>query len=299
MIEDLKEKINKNFKGLACEYRCLLKNKCTFKTGGLADCVIYPSTESEAKEIIDFLKIENISYIMLGRGSDVLFSDRGYEGVIISTDKMKSIDIDFSKGEIRASSGVRLCRLACLCRERGIGGYEFLHGIPGSVGGAAAMNAGAFKREFKDLVVKVETAEGSYTIKECGYGYRESVFLKNKKEILSCTLILNEGDRAQISARMERFCKIRRENQPLSQPSAGSVFKRVQDKPAWEFIDAAGLRGFRVGGAEVSNKHANFIVNAGGATSEDIFKLITLIKKRVFENSGIMLEEEIRYIGEF
>ncbi len=291
------EKLIREFPGASVFLNVPLKRLCTFRTGGLGDAVVYPRSVNELKDIVEFVKREKVEYYVLGNGSNVLFSDSGYTGVLIRTDRLNSIA--FSRGILRAEAGAKLCRLACFCLDKQIGGYEFCHGIPATVGGAAAMNAGAFKREFKDVALKIETEDGCLNAEECGFGYRDSIFLHEKLTVLSVEFKADGGDKEDIKAKMERFRKIRVESQPQGAACAGSVFKRAGGKEVWRYVDELGFRGYSLGGAAVSEKHANFIINTGNATSSQIYGLIKLIKKRALEQLGLTLEEELRYIGTF
>ena len=283
------------------EQNYILAKVSSFKVGGSADLALFPKNESEFCFVVSVLSETNTKFEILGRCSNVLFSDDGYRGVIIFTNKMK--DITFNDNTVVAMAGAGLATVAVLARDRSLGGFEFAHGIPGSIGGAVAMNAGAFDSEMKDIVVSsiiLDLNNEKFSVidnSEHEFSYRDSIFLRNKNLIcISTTIKLFESTHEEISEKMSYFSKIRREKQPLEYPSCGSFFKRPQGLYAAKLIDDCGLKGYSVGGAMVSNKHAGFIINTGRATSKDIVELGDLVSNKIYEKFGVRLEREVKYI---
>ncbi|MBO4217378.1 MAG: UDP-N-acetylmuramate dehydrogenase, partial [Clostridia bacterium] len=239
-----------------------------------------------------------IKTLTVGNMSNLLFSDGGYRGAVITTKEMANITT--SSGKVVADAGASLSALADFCRNASLSGAEFLYGIPGTVGGGVYMNAGAFGGSVSDVLTASEYIKDGKFIKldsaAHGFGYRNSVYKTSGGVIVSAEFSLPEGDRGEITGKMEGYLAKRRASQPLDKPSAGSVFKRPEGFFAGKLIEDAGLKGARVGGAAVSEKHAGFIVNVGGATAEDVKELIQIIKSRVFDSFGVSLEEEIEYV---
>lgn len=287
----------------------LLSRHSTFRTGGEADLAIFPKDRAELLSALSVLRERGERYTVIGNGSNILFDDNGYRGAVIFTKNMNRVEyIHKPDGtHIRAECGKMLTELAYEAGKKHIlTGLEFAYGIPGTLGGAVYMNAGAYGGQMSDVVVESEcfdtAAEKIITISaaEHEFGYRKSVFEKNKDLVhLTSTITLREGDREEIFALMDKNMNSRREKQPLEYPSAGSTFKRPGEGVfAGKLIEDAGLKGKRVGGAEVSEKHAGFIINRGKASSRDILGLIDVVKKAVYESSGYTLECEIVYIPE-
>lgn len=278
-----------------------LSTLSSFKVGGIAECVTYPKNEHELSECILISKEHEVRFEIVGNGSNILFSDDGYDGMIICTKKMTFVTSDGVN--ITAQCGARLSMLSAMSRDNSLSGLEFAHGIPGTVGGAVAMNAGAFGGEMSDVVISsiaLDTKSGQclYLKKEDhNFGYRKSIYTENKD--LICVLVnlrLHIGDKNTIDGKMKENAIARREKQPLDLPNCGSYFKRPEGYIAAKLIDELGLKGRSVGGAMVSTKHAGFIVNIGYATSCDILALEEIIKKEVFNNYGVLLEREVKYI---
>lgn len=275
----------------------------SFRTGGNADLFCIPSDREELCALIAFLKDTDTDYTVIGNGSNLLVSDRGYPGVIIQM--MSGFSGISREGEkLSAGAGELLSRIAEYAREEGLKGLEFASGIPGTLGGAVVMNAGAYGGEMKDIVTEVEAADSNGNLvvlnrDSLGFGYRRSSIRPGGYTVLGAVLRLSSGNREEIGEKMEELKRQRNEKQPLNLPSAGSTFKRPEGHFAGKLIMEAGLRGFSEGGAQVSEKHCGFIVNKGNATSDDIYRLICLVKKRVFENSGVELEPEVCLLGEF
>ena len=273
----------------------------SFKIGGPVDFLVLPQTPQELVRIIDFCKNNGIFVKVIGNGSNLLVSDRGISGVIVKTTEMKRIT-QISLTTVCAQSGAILARLANFCKDLALTGLEFAHGIPGTVGGAVYMNAGAYDGEIcgvltKSTVLDKDLTTRVLTNKEHEFAYRHSVFVDNPELlILESEFELAPGDPEKIKAKMDDFSARRTEKQPLNLPSAGSTFKRPDGDYASRLVDVCGLRGCTIGGASVSQKHAGFIVNNGGATFEDVTRLIAHVKKSVFEQQGIMLECEVLII---
>lgn len=275
-----------------------LSKLTSFHTGGDAT-VFFPETVSAVKELFPLLVREKIPYFVLGNGSNVIAKDEGYEGLILSLGRLKKTQV--SENLITAECGVSITALATIAKKHSLSGMEFFYGIPGSVGGAVFMNAGAYGGECKDILQSVTfiTPEGEVKelpAEELEMGYRTSIFEKNRSVILSATFRLKKGNEAEISVLMEDLMERRISKQPLEYPSAGSTFKRYEDRFTAKMIDDAGLKGARVGGAMVSEKHAGFVINYDHATSADIFRLIRRVKDVIFEKEGIHIQCEVRTI---
>lgn len=275
----------------------------SFRTGGNAACFIEPENAEQLAKVLSYLQKTEQAYFVLGNGSNLLVSDLGYDGVVIYIgDKMGKICVDGSR--ITVQAGALLSQTAHAAMEAGLTGMEFASGIPGSIGGAMMMNAGAYDGEMSRIVESVTVLDpsGESMILEnetMEFGYRTSI-LKNRPFVVTeVTLRLQEGDREQIQAKMADFAARRREKQPLNYPSAGSTFKRPEGYFAGKLIMDSGLRGYRIGGAQVSEKHCGFIINSGNATSEDISELMDEVIQRVKERFGVTLEPEVIRLGRF
>ena len=270
----------------------------SFRIGGKAKYLAIPHSEQALLATIDLLKKENIPYCILGNGSNVLFSDADYDGVVIQiADGLTALRLD-ANGWIYCEAGVILARLCNFALENSLTGLEFAHGIPGSVGGAVFMNAGAYGGEMKDCTAAVRHAapDGSILVTPAGelhFAYRHTSFTENGHLVLGAYFRLEKGDAEAIRARMNELLQKRKTSQPLELPSAGSTFKRPAVGYAAAHIDACGLKGAGVGGASVSTKHAGFVVNTGGATAEDVKKLMNLIQNTVREQHNVLLEPEV------
>ena len=272
----------------------------TFKVGGPCDAFLDASAEN-LQTAIDFCNENEIPYLVIGNGSNLVCSDDGIRGFVISIGtKMNNIKIEGT--EITAEAGIRLSRLAAKAADENLGGLEFASGIPGNLGGALYMNAGAYGGEMKNVVKTVTFIEnGSVVTKnidELDFGYRETYFTKNDTVIISCTMNLEKKNHDDIISEMEDYAERRRSKQPLEYPSAGSFFKRPPGYFAGKLIQDSDLMGASVGGAQVSTKHAGFVINTGGATCEDIKKLRDYVIETVKEKFGVTLETEVKFIGE-
>lgn len=275
----------------------------TFRIGGPADFYLCPHSTKEVQEIVEICKEENLPYFVLGNGSNLLVSDKGYRGVVIQLWKNFS-DITVKDCCIQAKAGALLSKVATEALEAGLTGMEFASGIPGTIGGAAFMNAGAYGGEMKDIIksMKVLDTQGEVRVlpkEELKMGYRTSIVKEKGYTVLSVELELSKGNREEIRNTMEDLKERRTSKQPLEMPSAGSTFKRPEGYFAGKLIMDSGLRGFSVGGAQVSEKHCGFVVNKGGATAMDVLTLIREVQRKVKEQFGVDLETEVRFLGEF
>lgn len=275
----------------------------TFRVGGNADYYVMPSSVESIQKLITLCKKENVSFYIIGNGSNVLVSDSGYRGVIIEVCRaMNQIQIEGTK--IRVQAGALLSKVANEALKNSLTGFEFAAGIPGTLGGAVVMNAGAYGGEMKDVICQatVVTKEGELlTLKaeELELGYRTSIIKRKDYIVVEAVLSLKEGNQDQIKEYMDDLKNRRTTKQPLEYPSAGSTFKRPEGYFAGKLIEDAGLRGFTVGGAQVSEKHCGFVINKNHATAKDIFDLINQVSERVKENSGVDLEPEVKKLGDF
>lgn len=280
-----------------------MKNHTTFRVGGAAAALVSVNHTDELKSLLTYLAKENVPYMILGNGSNLLVSDGGYDGVMVklSGDFLK---LEATGTKITAGSGVLLTKVCKLAEEKSLSGLEFAYGIPGTVGGAMVMNAGAYGGEMKDVVsrVTVLTKDGDIVDlepSELAFSYRSSVIRKESMCVLFAEFTLADKDAQEITAKMNELLGRRKEKQPLEYPSAGSTFKRPEGHFAGALIEEAGMKGNGVGGAEVSKKHAGFVINKGNASAKDVYDTISLVKQKVLENSGISLEEEVILVGKF
>lgn len=275
----------------------------TFKIGGPADYFVMPETSEELAAVLKLCKEENMPYFILGNGSNLLVGDKGFRGAVIQL--YKNFDgICLEGTKITAKAGAMLIRVAKEAGKAGLTGLEFASGIPGTIGGAMVMNAGAYGGEMKDVVaaVTVLTKEGEIKTlsgKEMNFRYRGSVVEDEGYIVLEAVMELKEGNLEEIQARMEELSLQRRTKQPIEYPSAGSTFKRPEGYFAGKLIQDAGLRGYQVGGAQVSEKHCGFVINAGGATAADVMNLMQDVSDKVNAQFGVTLEPEVKKIGEF
>lgn len=279
-----------------------MKKHTSFRVGGNADVLIEPKNEDEIKNLIKYLKEKNIYYIIIGNGSNLLVKDGGIKGVVIKISKNFS-DFEINEETLTAKSGAMLSVIGKAVQRQGLTGFEFAAGIPGTIGGALTMNAGAYGGEMKDIVKDVTVIDENGDIKvlsneEMKFSYRKSVLNEKNYIILSTTINLKKGDFDQIKETMKEITKKRVTNQPLNLPSAGSTFKRPEGYFAAKLIEDAGLKGLTLGDAQVSTKHSGFIVNIGDATSKDLLNLMYIVKNIVKSKFNIELEEEVKIIGE-
>lgn len=291
---------------LCCEYKTEepLKKHTTFKIGGSCKILININSSDTLAEILKFLKKQNIRFFVLGKGSNILADDNGFDGVILKISKDFSHIEKTGETEIFCTSGTSLSELCIYAMENSLSGLEFAYGIPGTVGGALFMNAGAYGGELKDVVTSAHYLNEKCEIcsaesAEMSLSYRHSVFSENPDWVITdVTFSLNKGDREQIREKMNELMHKRKDKQPLDFPSAGSTFKRPEGYFAGKLIEDAGLRGFQVGGAQVSEKHCGFVINRDHATAADIMELMRQVQIRVKENSGVDLEPEVKRLGD-
>jgi len=278
----------------------VLSECCTFRIGGPADYIIYPKTSDELKNLISELKKNEIYFNIFGNGSNVLFDDSGFRGAAVFTSKINNVDINGER--VKADCGVPITQLSSMAQKHGLSGLEFAYGIPGSCGGAVYMNAGAYNGEIKNVLLSSEyfdliTGEvGRLEGDEHCFGYRHSIYMQKDWIVLSAEFGLKYADAESIRTIMTDFMHRRVDKQPLEYPNAGSVFKRAPGHFTGKLIQDAGLKGYTVGGAQVSEKHAGFIINVGRATSSDVRRLIDIIKEKVFAEFGVEIECEVKYI---
>ena len=300
------DKLNKIYKlaeSLKCEVFLNepLSHHSTFRIGGKAEVFIRPNELSQLKEIIKYCNEDNIKYVVIGNGSNILFKDEGFEGAVINiSSRMENISIK-NETEIRVSAGTTLAKLAYFVMHHSLTGLEFCFGIPGTVGGAVFMNAGAYDKEIKDVIISSSYIdkngnEGILSKNKMNLGYRYSCYKDNEYIITEARFGLSFGDKNEIKAKMDSLMERRRSKQPLDLPNVGSIFKRPKGNFAGTLIQECGLKGKSIGGAMVSEKHAGFIVNTGGATANDVIELINFVRKEVFEKTGYDLEPEVRII---
>jgi len=270
----------------------------SFRIGGPARLMVLPKTPQEAVVAVKAAAGMGITPFFMGNGTNLLVSDTGYDGVILKT--AGGLDHIVAEGEtLVVDSGVLLSRLATNAQGRSLTGLEFSHGIPGSLGGGITMNAGAYDGELSQVVQEVTciTPQGKlerFPAADCAFGYRESIFSDGTRMILNARLRLTAGDGEAVRGRMRELAQRRREKQPLEYPSAGSTFRRPPGQFAAALIDQCGLKGRTVGGAQVSEKHAGFIINRGGATCDDVLRLVEEVRQTVYDKTGTLLKLEIK-----
>ena len=278
----------------------------SFKIGGTADVFVKANSIDNLKAILNFSKQNGIEYTIIGNGSNLLVKDNGIRGIVIKLDfkDIKIEKINDKQAKVIVDAGVLLGSLAQTLAKENISGFEFASGIPGTIGGAVRMNAGAYGGEFKDIVVKTKCMDENGNIivlnnEEQKFSYRHSIFSEEKLIILETELLLNiEENSEEIRRKMAEYLESRKAKQPLNFPSAGSTFKRGADFITAKLIDECGLKGFSIGGAQVSEIHAGFVVNTGNATAEDVLNLVNYVKEKVFEKFGKEIELEIEVLGE-
>jgi len=279
-----------------------MKDHTSFKAGGCADFFIVPENSTQLIELVQFLKESQVPYYIMGNGSNLLVRDKGFRGVIIQIYRNMS-DVKIDGEEVWAEAGILLSSLSNKIMNSHLTGFEFASGIPGTLGGAIYMNAGAYGGEMKQVLVSADVVDEdgkiiTLTNEELKLGYRSSILQQKKYIVLSAKLKLQEGDIDEIKARINYLTEQRKAKQPLELPSAGSTFKRPEGYYAGKLIMDAGLRGYSIGDAQVSEKHCGFVVNKGNASAGDIIKLIHHIQNTVKEKFGVFMEPEVRIIGE-
>lgn len=289
--------------GIECAAGLPLSSKSSFKIGGPADVAVFPKDKTELCAAVRELKSSGIPYTVVGNGSNILFDDAGYRGCVIFTEKMNDVTVEGNS--LSAGAGASFTAMAVAAKNASLTGLEFAYGIPGSCGGAVVMNAGAYGGEVSQVLESCTLFDAEkcefFTLSrdEMNFSYRHSILSDNKNLIcLSATFTLKEGKKDEIDAVMRDLMQRRRSKQPLEYPSAGSVFKRpAPDLFVGKMIEDSGLKGYTIGGAQVSEKHAGFIINVGGATAKDVLDLVEHIKSIIRANYGVELECEIRRVG--
>ncbi len=299
-MNEVKEFVKKKAIGKLIE-NASLKDYTTYKVGGRARYIIFPKNTEKLIELLKYIKNQEYPYMVLGFGSNVLFSDKEYKGIIIKLDAFDEIEIQGTK--VKAGSGVSLMRLASQTIRKGLSGLEFATGIPGTVGGAVYMNAGAYKSDMGYVVKEVKVLTKDLKVitmvnQEMDFHYRSSFLQKHKDYIcLEATFKLKKGKKEEMEELVKERKKRRVESQPLEYPSAGSVFRNPEGDFAGRLIEELGYKGLTKGGAQISNKHANFIINIGGAKAKDILELIRFIQESVYDKYHIQLKVEQEFIN--
>ena len=280
-----------------------MKKHTTFRIGGPADYFIVPTEIEEIRAVVSLCEEMGMPYYVIGNGSNLLVADKGFRGVILQIYKAMN-QVKIEGNVITAQAGASLAQIAKEALEHALTGFEFAAGIPGTLGGAVRMNAGAYGGEIKDILMKatVLTKEGEVvelSKEELEFGYRTSIIERTGQIVLKAEIELSPGKREEIKAVMDDLRKKRVSKQPLEFPSAGSTFKRPEGHFAGKLIQDAGLKGFRIGGAQVSEKHSGFVINTGNATASDVVELMRQVNEKVTDMFGVSLEPEVRRIGEF
>ena len=297
MIEALKQIVGEN----SIFENENMANHTTFKCGGNASLYIAPNSTDELVKVLEVLRNEDYPYMVIGNGSNLLVKDTGYDGAIVEVDK-KISEIDVRGEEIIVEAGAKLSKVATIAMENDLAGFEFAHGIPGNMGGAVVMNAGAYGGEMKDVLKWVKVVDQNGEIKtleneELELGYRTSRVMKEKMIVLEACIKLELGVMGDIAEVMALLMSKRKASQPLEYPSAGSTFKRPEGYFAGKLVQDAGMKGYRVGDAMVSDKHSGFVINCGNATATEVIQVIKDVQAKVKEDFGVDLEPEVRIIG--
>ena len=303
MNEEIKQKFCREFGSDRVLLEEPMKRHTTFRIGGPAEVFVMPENLEEVQRILEICRTEDLPYFILGNGSNLLVSDRGYRGVVIQMDRNFG-EVKVEGTEIHASAGALLSTIAVAARRASLTGFEFAGGIPGTLGGAVVMNAGAYGGEMKDVLRKVMVMDQSGKVfeipaEELQMGYRTSIIKTAGYIVLGAVLSLKEGNLEEIKMLTRKLSEQRTSKQPLEYPSAGSTFKRPEGYFAGKLIMDSGLRGYRVGGAQVSEKHCGFVINTGDATAEDVCGLMKHVTETVYAKFGVTLEPEVKFLGEF
>lgn len=277
-----------------------MKKYTTFKVGGNAECLIKIEKTEQIKEILKFANDNRIPITIIGNGSNILVLDKGIKGIVLI---LKTENVEIKGNQVLVDAGCKIGKLAHILTKNELKGFEEFSGIPGTIGGAITMNAGAHKKEIKDIIKNVICMDYNGKIKKLNkedlqFGYRTSIFKKEKYIILEAELELKKGKKEEIKEKMQQYLEYRKENQPIEFPSAGSTFKRGNEFITAKLIDDAGLKGYKIGDAEVSTKHSGFIINKGNATAKDILELIEYVKRTIKEKFDKNIELEIEIMGE-
>ena len=297
--ESLDQKIQDYLPDLAVEKEVPLQRHTSFRIGGPARRMAFPDSREQLVILLGLAQECGVKPFILGKGTNLLVADEGLDTLVIKTEQMSAIR-QLDDVTLEADAGVSLNRLAVFAPQLGLAGLEFAHGIPGSLGGAVCMNAGAYGGEMKQVVVEVaalfDDGVRYLTGEEAQFAYRHSLFSDVDAVVLGAKMRLVKDDSAQIRQRMDDLIARRKQTQPLEYPSAGSTFKRPVGNFAGTLIEKTGLKGLSVGGAQVSEKHAGFVINIGGATCADVMELIAQVQKRVYEAHGVQLEPEVKIV---
>ena len=297
--ESLDQKIQDYLPDLAVEKEVPLQRHTSFRIGGPARRMAFPDSREQLVILLGLAQECGVKPFILGKGTNLLVADEGLDTLVIKTEQMSAIR-QLDDVTLEADAGVSLNRLAVFAQQLGLAGLEFAHGIPGSLGGAVCMNAGAYGGEMKQVVVEVaalfDDGVRYLTGEEAQFAYRHSLFSDVDAVVLGAKMRLVKDDSAQIRQRMDDLIARRKQTQPLEYPSAGSTFKRPVGNFAGTLIEKTGLKGLSVGGAQVSEKHAGFVINIGGATCADVMELIAQVQKRVYEAHGVQLEPEVKIV---
>ena len=322
-IKEMIEKSNLKIDKEKILYDEPMKKYTTFKVGGPAECLIKISSKKDLKEILKFANENNIQITVLGNGSNVLVQDKGIKGITLII-KIEKIEIENqaenlinnkgknkeensgnnnTKVKIKLGAGEKIAKVGIKFSKEGLTGFEEISGIPGTIGGAVRMNAGAHGREMKDVIKTVKCLdyygnEKTFTNEEMNFGYRTSILKTEKYIVTEVEIELDKGNSEEIKEKMDMYKEKRKNSQPLEYPSAGSTFKRGEDFITAKLIDEAGLKGTKVGDAEVSRKHGGFIINKGNATASDILELVQIIKNKIYEKYQKKIELEVEVLGE-
>lgn len=295
-------KIEKYIDSSKVRYNEPMSKHTTLKVGGNADVFVLPESVEDVISVLSFAKENNIPVTVIGNGSKLLVLDKGIRGLVIKLSS-KFANVEINGEYLTVSAGMSLPRVAIIAKDNALSGLEFAAGIPGNVGGAVYMNAGAYGSEMSSVIEEVTYVDENLNVQtvsneECKFGYRTSMFRESKYVILSTKLKLKAGNKEEIEALMKANNEARKSKQPLEYPNAGSTFKRPEGYFVGKLIDDLGLKGYKIGDAQVSTKHSGFIVNTGKATASDVLRLINYIKEKVLEANGVELHEEIIVIGE-
>lgn len=297
---DYKKLFEKNIYGTVL-FNEPMKNHTTFRIGGPCEVLVEPETEEQILNVLNLIKENNLRYMVIGNGSNLLVKDIGIKGVVLKIlDKFSEIKINGT--EIIANSGAKLSKIAKIAIENELKGFEFASGIPGSIGGAVTMNAGAYGFEMKDVIKSVRVIEKALTIKEyskdeMNFKYRNSKVQDDNLIVLSVIIQLEKGNIEKITENYNEYTRLRKMKQPLEYCSAGSTFKRPVGFYAGKLINDSGLRGYRYKDAQVSEKHCGFIINRGNADFEQVYTLIKTVQDKVYEKFNVMLEPEVKIVG--
>ena len=303
MNEEIKQKLCREFVSDRVLLEEPMKRHTTFRIGGPAEVFVMPGNLEEMQRILEICRTEDLPYFILGNGSNLLVSDRGYRGVVIQLDRNFG-EVKVEGTEIHASAGALLSTIAVAARRASLTGFEFAGGIPGTLGGAVVMNAGAYGGEMKDVLRKVMVMDQSGKVfeipaEELQMGYRTSIIKTAGYIVLGAVLSLKEGNLEEIKMLTRKLSEQRTSKQPLEYPSAGSTFKRPEGYFAGKLIQDAGLKGYQVGDAQVSEKHSGFVINRGNATASDVMQLISDVADKVKEQFGVTMEPEVKRVGRF